>query len=399
MSKIKVLLADGLRRVVFLDPDATKGAVLGSDVSFADGSVPSAAQWQALLNGAGASSSSGASTSRYPLTRTNDTNVTLTLSGSPTLALNAAVGVAVGWTGQLAATRGGTGYGAYTAGDLLYASSTTALAKLAIGSASDLLTVSGGAPAWIARTALLASPSATYGVDMAGANGSATTGLRSDAVLKIDPAIAPQWTGIHQWRGTSPTVQLYETDGGADEKLWEMQAEFQHFALRSRTDAGGTGHNFIYAGRSGIVPSTLEFGESAAPFTSLSFWSAGTQFSDGSVSICTFSSAGFFIPVGYVQFSDQAASAGVEFYPDPAGTVINSFGGEDLIFWNGYNEVLRITAAGVRVATTTLIGSTVALADGAGAAAGTLLNAPVAGNPTKWLAIDDNGTTRHVPAW
>lgn len=35
----------------------------------------------------------------------------------------------------------------------------------------------------------------------------------------------------------------------------------------------------------------------------------------------------------------------------------------------------------------------------AAAAAGTLTNAPSAGNPTKWIAIDDNGTTRFIPAW
>lgn len=39
------------------------------------------------------------------------------------------------------------------------------------------------------------------------------------------------------------------------------------------------------------------------------------------------------------------------------------------------------------------------LANGAGASAGTLANAPVVGNPTKWLAINDAGTTRYIPAW
>lgn len=39
------------------------------------------------------------------------------------------------------------------------------------------------------------------------------------------------------------------------------------------------------------------------------------------------------------------------------------------------------------------------IANGAGIASGTLTNAPVSGNPTKWLAIDDNGTTRYIPAW
>lgn len=37
--------------------------------------------------------------------------------------------------------------------------------------------------------------------------------------------------------------------------------------------------------------------------------------------------------------------------------------------------------------------------NGAAAAAGTLSNAPAAGNPTKWIPIDDNGTTRFIPAW
>jgi hypothetical protein len=36
---------------------------------------------------------------------------------------------------------------------------------------------------------------------------------------------------------------------------------------------------------------------------------------------------------------------------------------------------------------------------GAAAATGTLTNAPAAGNPTKWIPVDDNGTTRYIPAW
>ena len=54
-----------------------------------------------------------------------------------------------------------------------------------------------------------------------------------------------------------------------------------------------------------------------------------------------------------------------------------------------------LTTAGGAVFQTT----NAALTDGAGAAAGTLLNAPAAGNPTKWIGIDDDGTTRYIPAW
>ena len=46
-----------------------------------------------------------------------------------------------------------------------------------------------------------------------------------------------------------------------------------------------------------------------------------------------------------------------------------------------------------------LMVSGVAFTNHAAAAAGTLTNAPVAGNPTKWVAIDDNGTLRYIPCW
>lgn len=48
---------------------------------------------------------------------------------------------------------------------------------------------------------------------------------------------------------------------------------------------------------------------------------------------------------------------------------------------------------------TTLLTSSATLTDGAGANTGTLTNAPTAGNPTKWVPIDDNGTIRYIPAW
>lgn len=44
-----------------------------------------------------------------PLTSFNDTNVTMTLGGSPTIALLNATSITLGWTGALSGTRGGTG--------------------------------------------------------------------------------------------------------------------------------------------------------------------------------------------------------------------------------------------------------------------------------------------------
>ena len=53
-------------------------------------------------------------------------------------------------SGTLPATSGGTGLATYTTGDVIYASATNTLAKLPIGSTGQVLTVSGGIPAWSA---------------------------------------------------------------------------------------------------------------------------------------------------------------------------------------------------------------------------------------------------------
>jgi hypothetical protein len=58
-----------------------------------------------------------------------------------------------------------------------------------------------------------------------------------------------------------------------------------------------------------------------------------------------------------------------------------------------------VFSGGVTVGSTTLLTSSVALTNGAGALVGTLTNSPITGNPTKWIPINDNGTTRYIPAW
>lgn len=87
---------------------------------------------------------------------------------------------------------------------------------------------------------------------------------------------------------------------------------------------------------------------------------------------------------------------------------------EDGVWWgtdvNGFRSAantLTFTASSGTVFTgkiTTLGGATFhttssALTDGAGANVATLTNSPVTGNPTKWIGINDNGTTRYIPAF
>lgn len=47
----------------------------------------------------------------------------------------------------------------------------------------------------------------------------------------------------------------------------------------------------------------------------------------------------------------------------------------------------------------TFLKSNTPLSDGSAANTATLTNAPAVGNPTKWIPINDNGTTRYIPVW
>ena len=67
------------------------------------------------------------------------TNVVDAVNGFGSLTLGTALG----------ATSGGTGQASYAVGDLLYASTTTALSKLTVGATNAVLTVAAGIPAWV----------------------------------------------------------------------------------------------------------------------------------------------------------------------------------------------------------------------------------------------------------
>lgn len=81
------------------------------------------------------------------------------------------------------------------------------------------------------------------------------------------------------------------------------------------------------------------------------------------------------------------------FLPSAGGYFYVSAGALNWVESGGNNNDLRIGTGGIALRTR------IPLTDGAAAAGGTLLNAPVVGNPTKWIPIDDSGTIRYIPAW
>lgn len=164
------------------------------------------------------SSAAPSFTSAGALTKTDDINVTLTLGGSPTTALLNATSITVGWTGILAPSRGGTNNGftaftgpttstktftlpnasatiltdnaavtaaqggtgqtSYTIGDLLQATGTTTLSKLAAVATGNVL-ISGGvgtASSW-GKVGLTTHVSGTLPVANGGTGATTVTGL------------------------------------------------------------------------------------------------------------------------------------------------------------------------------------------------------------------------------
>ena len=73
---------------------------------------------------------------------TTTINIGSTTSGTTTVNGTLTLGTA------LAATSGGTAQSTYTTGDILYASATNTLSKLAIGTTGQILTVASGLPSW-----------------------------------------------------------------------------------------------------------------------------------------------------------------------------------------------------------------------------------------------------------
>jgi hypothetical protein len=155
-------------------------------------------------------------------------------------------------------------------GDLWYASSTTAISRLAgTTSATKQFLIQTGtgavsaAPAWgtIATGDLPANggnPTATVGT--AAVNGSATTWMRSDGAPAIDLTMAPTWTGQHAFNatsaavviGTSSNTSFLDVRGGTATSVVRIGSIFSWLGSGSTSDTAIGAHNnlYIYTGNS-----------------------------------------------------------------------------------------------------------------------------------------------------
>jgi hypothetical protein len=109
------------------------------------------------------------------LTKTDDTNVTLTLGGSPSNALLAAVSLTLAWAGQLAVSRGGTGQSSFTDGQLLIGNSTgNTLTKAALTPGAGISITNAAGAITVATAGGISGTAALAKLTTLGADGSLT---------------------------------------------------------------------------------------------------------------------------------------------------------------------------------------------------------------------------------
>lgn len=147
-------------------------------------------------------------------------------------------------------------------------------------------------------------------------------------------------------------------------------------------------------------------------------WSSGSNtinFAANGLGVAAVQTTGFQVGSGKMLYDVATATAPV-FLPQQGDTkagIGGTSGNVSIIANNGgtATEIFRATgttaqsfaafsAPSVTTSATDFIHKTsAALANAAAAEVATMTNGPVAGNPTKWIAISDNGTTRYIPCW
>ena len=144
--------------------------------------------------------------------------------------------------------------------------------------------------------------------------------------------------------------------------------------LRIANNAGTITTDITLSGASGTGTSTATFG--------------GSIVSGGNVQAV---SAGGFSWLG--------GKGGITQVTDGAFTFSNNAGSNSVSLTVGASNLLTLNGGLKTTGATFALQTATTLTDNAAAQVATMTNGPTAGNPTKWIAINDNGVTRYIPAW
>jgi hypothetical protein len=171
-------------------------------------------------------------------------------------------------TFPLSVTNGGTGISVYSTGDMLYASGTSAFAKLPIGAANYVLTSNGSGPQYVAQNTLSVNSAANIAAGSTGAvpynSAPGTTtflGLGTAGYILTAGASAPQWSSPSSISIGSATTIGGGTTGAV---LYQSAPGTTAFLTLGTTNyvltAGATGPQYV-------AQSTLSVGSASTATT------------------------------------------------------------------------------------------------------------------------------------
>jgi hypothetical protein len=182
------MASENINQIFTANPITTN---VGTDLMYF-GRSPYGLTNDAAMTYANFSAQFGAPFTPAALTEVNDTNVTLTLGGTPSTALLQAVSMTLGWSGLLSVARGGTGVGTFTPYSIITAGTTATGAfqnVVGVGTTGNVLTSQGAGalPIWAApaTSGTVTSIATNNGITGGTITATGTIGLASVANLSI----------------------------------------------------------------------------------------------------------------------------------------------------------------------------------------------------------------------
>jgi hypothetical protein len=166
-------------------------------------------------------------------------------------------------TGTVATDQGGTGLTSYTAGDLPYYTTGTALSKLGIGANGTILTSTGSAPQWSTASTISVGTATNIAGGAAGSvpyqSGSSTTTFLSIGAantVMTSSGSAPQWvtsltglTGVSSSGITNTSLTatrvVFSTTGGAQTDSADLTFSSNILTLKSTLRLSGSSSGYV----------------------------------------------------------------------------------------------------------------------------------------------------------